>query len=106
MLALEGVYQNGQLLLPQKIEFTQPVKVIVTFLEAEKITHNEVTEKLVAELYTNDKITFKQAQSLLNHQNWQDTVTVLERCQLYYDKEDWEEDLETLALFDEKENSR
>jgi hypothetical protein len=25
---------------------------------------------------------------------------------LYYDKEDLEEDLETLALFDEKENSR
>jgi predicted HTH domain antitoxin len=107
MLALEGVYQNGQLLLPQKIEFTQPVKVIVTFLEAEKITHNEVTEKLVAELYANDNITFKQAQSLLNHQNWQDTVTVLEQqgCQLYYDKEDWEADLETLALFDKKDNS-
>jgi predicted HTH domain antitoxin len=108
MLALEGVYQNGQLLLPQKIEFTQPIKVIVTFLEEEKITQNKVTEKLVAELYSNDNITFKQAQSLLNHQNWQDTVTVLELecCQLHYDKDDWEEDLETLALFDEKENSR
>ena len=59
-------------------------------------------------MYSNDNITFKQEQSLLNHQNWQDTVTVLELegCQLYYDKDDWEEDLETLALFDEKENSR
>ena len=41
MLALEGVYQNGQLLLPQKIEFTQPIKVIVTFLEEEKIRKSQ-----------------------------------------------------------------
>ena len=109
MLALEGIYQNGQLLLPQKVEVTQPVKVIVTFLEEAKITQNKSQlEQLVAELYTNDNLTFKQAQSLLNHQNWQDTATVLEQqgCQLYYDKEDLEADLETLALFDEKENSR
>jgi len=33
MLAIEGIYQNGQVLLPKKIEFNQPVKVIVTFLE-------------------------------------------------------------------------
>jgi hypothetical protein len=45
---------------------------------------------------------------LLNHSHWQDTVFVLEQqdCQLYYDKDDWEEELETLALFDEMENSR
>jgi hypothetical protein len=33
MLAVEGVYQNGQVLLQEKVEFTQQVKVIVTFLE-------------------------------------------------------------------------
>jgi hypothetical protein len=33
MLAVEGVYQNNQVLLQEKVEFTQPVKVIVTFLE-------------------------------------------------------------------------
>ncbi len=58
------------------------------------------TEALVAELYAADNITFKQAQLLLNHTDWQDTVAVLEQhgCQLYYDKDDFEEDLETLAL--------
>jgi hypothetical protein len=40
MLALSGVYQNDQLLLQEKVELTQPVKVIVTFLE-EKITNND-----------------------------------------------------------------
>jgi predicted HTH domain antitoxin len=84
---------------------TQPVKMIVIFLE-EQTTPNEVTEKFVAQLYANDNITFKQAHSLLNHRHWQDTVTVLEQqgCQLYYDKEDLEADLETLALLDD--NSR
>ncbi len=122
MLAIEGIYQNGQLRLQEKVELNQPARVIVTFLE-EKITHNDnkfsrknfctqkllrEKEKLVAELYANDNITFKQAQYLLNHSHWQDTVNVLEQqgCQLYYDKEDLEEDLETLALFDEKENSQ
>jgi predicted HTH domain antitoxin len=106
MLAVEGVYQNGNLRLPEQMQFNQPVKVIVTFLETEKITLNDnKSEKLVAELYSNDKITLKQAQDLLNHSNWQDTVVLLEQygCQLYYDKDDLEEDLETLALF--KENS-
>jgi predicted HTH domain antitoxin len=108
MFAIEGVYQNGQLLLQEKVEFTQPVKVIVTFLEEKKTDNDNKLEKLVAELYANDNITLKQAQSLLNHSHWQDTVFVLEQqgCQLYYDKEDWKEELETLALFDEMENSR
>jgi predicted DNA-binding antitoxin AbrB/MazE fold protein len=56
MLAIEGVYQNGQVLLQEKVELTQQVKVIVTFLE-EKITDNDdKLEKLVAELYANDNI--------------------------------------------------
>jgi predicted HTH domain antitoxin len=103
MLAVEGIYQNEHLFLSEKVEFTQPVKVIVTFLE-EKMTPNESQlEKLVAELYASDKITFKQAQSLLNHQNWQDTVTVLELegCQLSYDFDDWEEDLARVGCISE-----
>ncbi len=33
MLAIEGIYQNNQLILNQKVSFSKPVKVIVTFLE-------------------------------------------------------------------------
>jgi hypothetical protein len=33
MLAIEGIYQNNQLILDQKVSFSKPVKVIVTFLE-------------------------------------------------------------------------
>ena len=51
MLAVEGVYKNGKLLLPTQIQFNHPVKVIVTFLEKENITHNNKSEKLVAEIY-------------------------------------------------------
>jgi len=104
MLAVEGVYKNGKLLLPTQIQFNHPVKVIVTFLEKENITHNNKSEKLVAELYSNDNITLKQAQYLLNHSNWEDTVVALEQqgCQLYYDKDDLEEDLESVVLFKEK----
>ncbi len=43
MLAVEGIYQNGQLLLHEKVEFTQPIKLIVTFLE--ETTLEKTTEK-------------------------------------------------------------
>ncbi len=33
MLAVEGIYQDNQLILNQKVSFSKPVKVIVTFLE-------------------------------------------------------------------------
>lgn len=33
MLAVKGTYQNGQLFLQEQVPFTQPVTVIVTFLE-------------------------------------------------------------------------
>ena len=91
---------------PPFYKLAQPVKVIVTFLEEQTTPNGNQLEKLVAQLYTNNNITFQQAQSLLNHQHWQDTVTVLEQqgCQLYYDTEDLEADLEALALLDE--NSR
>ncbi|MCK5524157.1 MAG: hypothetical protein KAI83_13585 [Thiomargarita sp.] len=56
MLALSGVYQNGQLLLQEKVELTQPVKVIVTFLEEKRTDNDNKLKKLVAELYANDNI--------------------------------------------------
>jgi hypothetical protein len=33
MLAVEGIYQENKLILKEKVPFTKPVKVIVTFLE-------------------------------------------------------------------------
>ncbi len=33
MLVIEGIYQDNQLILNQKVSFSKPVKVIVTFLE-------------------------------------------------------------------------
>ncbi|MEN8220500.1 MAG: UPF0175 family protein [Pseudomonadota bacterium] len=56
-------------------------------------------EALIAELYAADSITFKQAQRMLNHTNWQETLEVLKQhgCQLYYDRDDFENDLQTLA---------
>ena len=33
MLSVEGIYQENQLILKEKVPFTKPVKVIVTFLE-------------------------------------------------------------------------
>jgi len=33
MLAVEGIYQDNLLIMNQKISFSKPVKVIVTFLE-------------------------------------------------------------------------
>jgi hypothetical protein len=36
MLAIEGIYQNGKLILQETVEFTQLIKVIVTFIEEPK----------------------------------------------------------------------
>jgi len=36
MLAVKGIYQNGQLILKEKVPFTEPITVIVTFLEEPK----------------------------------------------------------------------
>ena len=33
MLSIEGIYDNGQLILNESLEIKRPVKVIVTFLE-------------------------------------------------------------------------
>jgi len=33
MLAVEGIYQDNQLILNEKISFSEPVRVIVTFLD-------------------------------------------------------------------------
>ena len=37
MLSLNGIYQNGKLELDQEVSAWGPVKVIVTFLEEEKL---------------------------------------------------------------------
>jgi len=36
MLSIEGVYQNGQVVLKEKVDINQPVKVVVMFLENEE----------------------------------------------------------------------
>jgi hypothetical protein len=33
MLAVEGIYQDNQLMLNEKVSFSKPVKVVVTFLD-------------------------------------------------------------------------
>lgn len=33
MLAVKGIYQNGQLILEEPVPFIEPIAVIVTFLE-------------------------------------------------------------------------
>lgn len=33
MLAVEGIYQDNQLVLNEKVSFSKPVKVVVTFLD-------------------------------------------------------------------------
>ena len=60
----------------------------------------ETIETLIAELYRTDSITFKEAQELLNLRSWQETVAILEKhgCELYYDRDDFEQDLQILGL--------
>jgi hypothetical protein len=36
MLAVKGIYQSGQLILQEKVPFTEPITCIVTFLEEPK----------------------------------------------------------------------
>ncbi len=57
-------------------------------------------EILIAELYRTDCITFKQAQNLLGCSSWEKTADILQKqgCELYYDKDDYEYDLESLGL--------
>jgi len=38
LAAVKGIYQNGQLILTEKVPFTGPVTVIVTFMEESKKT--------------------------------------------------------------------
>ena len=63
----------------------------------------ETIEIVIAELYRNDNITFKEAQNLLQTPSWQETVAILEKhgCTLYYDRDDFEHDLAVLDLNDE-----
>jgi len=55
---------------------------------------------LIAELYRADCITFRQARNLLNCPSWKDAASILERngCELYYDRDDFEDDLNALGI--------
>ena len=60
MLAVKGTYQNGQLFLQEQVPFTQPVTVIVTFLE-------EVDHKIPSSP-TNQSITDNKLLGLFAHE--------------------------------------
>ncbi len=80
----------------------------VLVLSEEEFFEKPTVEGSIATLYAEEKITFKQAQGLFNHTDWQETAAVLEQqgCKLYYDENDFEDDLETLKSFEDKiENS-
>jgi len=102
VLTITGIYQNGQISLHETVDYVKPTKVIVTFLEEASST-NTNQDKLIVNLYAKGNITFKQAQALLNHDNWQQTAKMLELygCQLHYDTDDFEADLNNLYLFDQ-----
>ncbi len=55
MLAVKGTYQNGRLILNEKIPFTEPVAVIVTFLE----------EKVVSKKLDITQFSFAQSREIL-----------------------------------------
>jgi hypothetical protein len=57
MLAIRGTYQNDQLFLPEKVPFTEPVTVIVTFLDDDKVTTSSRTSyKSISSTVANDKL--------------------------------------------------
>jgi hypothetical protein len=55
MLAVKGTYQNGQLFLKEQLPFTQPVTVIVTFLDdfEQKILSNPVNQESILSITDN-----------------------------------------------------
>jgi hypothetical protein len=57
MLAIKGIYQNEQLFLLEKVPFTQPVTVIVTFLDDEIVTpKSRASYKSISSTVANDKL--------------------------------------------------
>ena len=42
MLAVRGIFENGKLILNEKIKVSKPIKVIVTFLDDIKESRKEV----------------------------------------------------------------
>lgn len=98
MIAIEGIYQNGQVFLQEQVDALEPSKVIVTFLEQEPVIHPQQLQ-LITNLYRNGNITLNQAQALLNQATWQQTAQLLEQqgCQLHYDEDDWADDLQTVS---------
>ncbi len=101
MIAIEGIYQNGQVLLQEQVNALESSKVIVTFLQEEPVIYHQQLP-LVADLYRNGNISLKQAQALLNQSTWQRTAQLLEShgCQLHYDEDDWADDLQTVLNLD------
>lgn len=52
MLALRGVYQNGQILLDQVVHCDKPIAVIVTFLEDEQALQQHAISSKINSLQT------------------------------------------------------
>jgi|GEM_PF-3480852 hypothetical protein len=46
MLALRGIYQDGQIHLDQSVRCNKPVAVIVTFLEDELVLEHSILTKI------------------------------------------------------------
>ncbi len=41
MLAVTGVYKDGQIILDEKINISHPLKVVVTFLEESRLSNRD-----------------------------------------------------------------
>jgi len=67
----------------------------------------ETVEAMIAELYRNDAITFQEAGELLHTQSWQETAAILEKhgCTLYYDRDDFDHDLDIISEFSNSEST-
>ncbi len=72
MLAVKGTYQDGKVILQEKIETLKPVEVIVTFLE----DVSDPSEKK----FSLEKFSFKKSQKILeNYQGSLSDAVVEER---------------------------
>ena len=61
MLAVKGIYQNGQLILKEKVPFTEPITVIVTFLDEPE------PKKLTAKKLDFAQFSFAQSRGILQN---------------------------------------
>ncbi|OUD12174.1 hypothetical protein [Thioflexithrix psekupsensis] len=67
MLALKGIYQNGQIQLDQMVNYEQPVAVIVTFLEDEPLLQPTLTTSKPETL----QIAFEKLRALCIEENYE-----------------------------------